>query len=277
MNCKESIMIRRQLTVAAVVVMTVILLSIQLGAADFSSRKTIESNDGGMVFLSELGAVITESDDGLLVEMVLPVEQRDSEYQDVDLQQNDLVLMLNGKRMKSIQILQDGYEALSTGEMAKLGIKRDGQMMIVSFPKSETDPEKKPRMMVMTMEVDDSAGGAEPRIELTTPDGKTTASAALVDLGVMLDDQEGDPTIIAVLPNLVAALSETEIEVGDIIRSLQGEEVASGAELSDRYESVAVGDTVRLLVDRDGAEVEISFIKPEPQRGMIIKHRKEMD
>ena len=63
------------------------------------------------------------------------------EFESIDLQEGDRILMLNGKRVKSIGDLRDVYEALAVADSVQFGIKRDDQMRIVSYLKPKDEME----------------------------------------------------------------------------------------------------------------------------------------
>ena len=79
-----------------------------------------------------------------------PAENRRDPYKGVDLQTGDLILMANGKRVKTIKELTDAYASTSVGAEFKLGIQRGKEMMLVAFPKA--DPKDLPQrsMRIMT-------------------------------------------------------------------------------------------------------------------------------
>lgn len=97
-------------------------------------RKTFS----GPVFnIPELGAIVVEKEGKLTVAHIIPSANRPKEYANVDLLQDDLILMVNGKKIQKTEEIKSLYEKLKTGEIFKMGISRNNQMLMVSLQKAD--------------------------------------------------------------------------------------------------------------------------------------------
>lgn len=101
-----------------------------------------------MYMIREVGAMITTENEKHKVAFAAPVEARIAKYKDVDVATGDEVVMVNGKKIKSAKEIEKIYEELAVGEELKLGIKRDGNSMIVKIAKASQDDFPKGGMMI---------------------------------------------------------------------------------------------------------------------------------
>lgn len=223
---------------------------------------------GDVFILQETGAVIVSADSALKIDLIAPRDQRTAEYRAVDMQRDDEILMLNGKKLTSIKDLKDGYEALALGDEVKLGIRRNQQKMIVSFAKC--DPEKLPKRQVR-MGAPEGGGGGANFITLGGADGKV---AAFPDLGIIVK-ADGDRVIVAhVLPNAGEIFPALPLKEGDEILELAGAKVVSVGDLELRYGKITVGDVVALTLRLSDGTKQVKIKKPAGTSApMIIEKR----
>ena len=125
------------------VIILVISALLVLCSQTCKAQKMIKIEADSVFILQEAMVVIAEKNDALEVQMVLPAFGMPEGYEDIDLKTFDKILMINRKRIKTLEELKKIYNELDTGETVKLGIKRDEETFIVSFPK--IDPEKLPK------------------------------------------------------------------------------------------------------------------------------------
>ena len=122
----------------------------------------IKAKPGEIYHLNEVGAVLLLKDDQVKVEFVMPADKRAKAYMDVDIQIADEILMVNGQKIKMPQDIEKIYQDLDTGEEFKIGIRRDGDLMIVSYKKA--DPADLPERKMMRMKVTDDGTGSKKSI-----------------------------------------------------------------------------------------------------------------
>ena len=78
--------------------------------------------DGQTLIL--LGALVVGKGGELQVLVTMPGEHRLKVYRDVDLQEGDRIMMVNGSKATSIDDLKEALAVLKVGDEIKLGIKR---------------------------------------------------------------------------------------------------------------------------------------------------------
>ena len=214
---------------------------------------------------NELGAIIVSQDSSLMVQMIMPVEDRAAEYQSVDLQAQDRIFMLNGKKIVTIQDLDDSYQKIDVGKDVQLAIKRGKDMMIVSFPKADPENKSGSQTMIIRKNVDLSAD-QHPQIE-ADPD----MIAPVPDAGIVLITQNDKAKVMTLLPNASEILKNNAVQEGDFIVSLQGKKISSAKQFSELFEGIAYDSPVKMKIERDGKETEISFKKQKSNMNFSIQ------
>lgn len=211
--------------------------------------------DGEIFMLKELGAIISESDQGMSVLLVLPPKQRAGAYRDVDLQEGDIIMMFNGQRMKAAGQIEEAYDGLKIGDEIKLGIKRDKDMMIVTFAKA--NPDDLPGQMKIMK------GSSCP----------ASSDMTLAGVGVTLKKEGGKLVVDEVIPELAGKFSGTMPEKGDVVLKIQGTAISQPEQLSEIFSKIENGEKVEMVLVRKGQEVVTGFVKQECAGGksLIIK------
>lgn len=253
-----------------------ILVPATLIAVSPSGTKVIKADKDDVFFLQELGALIMQDGGAIRIDFVAPADSRAKKYRSVDVESGDVIMMLDGKRVESVKVLRRNYEEAESGEVIKLGLKREQRMMIVEFPKADPEDVPQGKMMMVTMD-----GDGEGTVTTTSgPDTKvikmeagSAANATLLELGVLFGEKEGKVIVTSTLPHSEDVLG-MEVANGDILRSLQGETVSTLDEFAETYESIAVGDTVRLVFQRSGEEISAAFPRPESPDGLTIERKR---
>lgn len=234
-------------TVVALI-LVVTALSAALDQEPKRMKRTISSNDA--VIIREIGAVITPKEDQLVVEIILG----NHEKTDTDIKKGDLVLMANGKRVKSIKELRSQYENVKAGEEFKLGVKRDENLLLVKFERKSDEELNK-------------AGGGGVVMRMEQKEGEVILPA----LGVKLATKDNAVVIIETLPTLAHNFKTNTPTQGDVILSINGKNVSSAEEFDEAYTELNEGDNVTILFSRNGKETKETFAKPKPMgRRMMI-------
>jgi len=122
----------------------------------------IMAKPGEVGHLNELGAIIMLKDDSVVVEFVMPEENRPKAYKEIDIRKNDKILMVNGKKIKLPADIDEIYTELDIGDDVKLGVRRDGDLMIITYKKA--DPETMPKRKMMKLSVEDDGEGLVKKI-----------------------------------------------------------------------------------------------------------------
>jgi uncharacterized iron-regulated protein len=88
-----------------------------------------------------------------------------------------------------------------------------------------------------------------------------------VKLGIMLEEKEGKVIASGILPNGVAALAG--VQKGDVLRSLDGEELAESFDLIYALKQKKIGEKGQLTVERDGETLvlDLTYAVAPPTEG----------
>jgi S1-C subfamily serine protease len=189
--------------------------------------------------------------------MVLPPEARHEDYKTLDIQAGDIIKMANGKTMSKAVRLKEIYDGAEFGDVIKLGVLRDGKMMMRKFAKA--DPDKLPGQVTMM-----------------TTTGGGGAGTELIDIGLVLGDNDGVITVDEIINNTLAEFDGPVPDRGDVITEIQGNKVTSIGELSEIYKNTEPGEKVGFTIVRQGKQLTTSCIMPDLRQGiggqpMIIK------
>ncbi|MBI5215197.1 MAG: PDZ domain-containing protein [Ignavibacteriae bacterium] len=210
-------------------------------------------NEEGDIFdVPELAVFITQEGDDLVITNVMEENARPKGYEDIDVQLNDVILMANGKRMKTIRDLQNLYKEAKPGTTIKLGMKRGEDMLLASFDKA--DPEKLPKrkMIVKTM------------------DGGEMDMMGIPQVGLLIGSKGKEVFISEVFDDIEEKLPDADVKKGDVITKLNGKEISSFKDFSKAYGKLDVGEKVVLATLRSGKTYTITFKKPKEEGGMKV-------
>ncbi len=216
-----------------------------------SQQKFEFKSDKPMYMVRETGAVLVQEKDKLKIEMVLSPEQRPKGYADVDMKKDDMISMMNGKRVKTTDEAKVIYDGLKAGEDVKFGIMRGEQMLIASFKKAD----EKDLPQIKQMIVKGDGGDIKP----------------LPELGMILGFKNKKIEILDMMENADEVLKKHDLTEGDQIISLNGSSFSSLKEFSESYAKIKIGDKVDLKFSGGGKIKSISVKKPEPKGNVIIK------
>lgn len=247
------------------------LLTILAASSLTAQMRMMIEGDGEIYMLMELGAMIAEDGNKLVVQMVMPANMRPKGYGDVDIQKNDQILMLNGKRMKSVADIKSIIEELKPGDKLSFGLKRGKDMQIISFAKA--DPKDLPKIEMSTSfgPAGDNEGDGEITIMLGGGSEDDQSLAMLSGSGLIASDTDDGVIIAHILPHAADLLGKGTVEKNDLIVTLQGKAPTTAKELSEQYDSIKVGAKITLVISRDGKEHTITFDKPKAEAsGMMM-------
>ena len=211
--------------------------------------------------LLEVGGLLDDdpAGDAALVRRVAAAEQRPAAYREVDLADGDRILAVNGRRVRTAEAAMGAYEAVAIGQPVELGVERQGgegapQRRIVRFAKGDPATLPRPQLRMVRIERD--------------PDAEMDVMPAL---GAVLRQKhaEGSPVeVAAVLPNGDAVFQD-----GDRIVSLDGRPVDELADFGKRWDAIAVGAQVTLVLENGGKRRTATFARKEAPEGQrVIRH-----
>ena len=232
------------------ILMGILALSAHSTDAQEFKIKLEGKSDENIFMLTECMAVIVDEDETIMVQILLPAENRPEGYDDLDLKKGDEILMVNAKRVKKVKDLKEIYEGLGIGETVKLGIRRKEEMFIVSFDK--VDPEKLPKRRMKIL-----------REEGGTGTGKMVKLANTGD-GFVIKEVNNQVFIHRIFPQLQKVLDNADLREGDRILSLNDKKIESNQQFVEIWSKIPVGTDISLNISREGKHMSITFKKPEP-------------
>jgi len=224
-----------------------ILLLMLIPALFFAQIKKIITKDGEIFEISEIGGIVIKESDKLKVDMVMPSENRNKIYKDVDVIKGDLVLMMNGKKVDDVSAAKEIYEKLKPGEEIKLGIQRGQQMFITRLKKA--DPKDLPK--VKRIVIRDIEEG----------------TVFLPEEGLLIGPEKNKTIIKKKLPR-----SENNLKEGDQLIEVNGKKIKSSDEFSSIYKSLKTGEKLQLKF-KSGET--LTTTKAADNNKMIIKTDKK--
>lgn len=248
-----------------IMLMLVSLVTVHAQVFISRSDSSMDKIVGEPYNLGEVGAVIIDNGKELKVLHAMPADMRLKAYKDVDIKDGDVVLMCNGKRIKTLKDLGEAYTATAIGADFKLGVKRGEDRMIVAFAKA--DPKDLPKMQ-MTMSMGGgpgAAGGAN--VRRMTFGGPGQDIAPLIGLGIIVGKKDDIFKIVGVMPN---AAKDVDFKVDDVLESLNGEKIVSTQQLAELYEKITVGAKLEIKYKRAGKSTQASLTKPEAPPGRVM-------
>lgn len=233
-----------------VLLLPVLVMSVAHGERP-DSAKTFQTVTAESFPLGELGGLVVADGKNLIVRFVSPPANRKAPYKEVDLREGDVLLMVNGKRVKSVNELKAAYGAIAVGAEVKVGLERGKEMLIVAFPKA--DPKDLPQMKIM--------------VQRGPGDGTEIFPAVGVSMA-----QKGKKVVVQeVLPIETSVVRTLDVKAGDVILSLNGWTVTSLKEYTEKFDAIAVGAPVEWKTEREGRKLTISFLRPKPMGQVMIR------
>ena len=221
----------------------------QTGTPHKEVRRMQRTLEGEPFLLKELGAVCAVDGGVVKAITVMPPAQRPAAYKDVDLQQDDVILMANGRHIATVNDLQLLYDSLAVGGLFKLGVKRGEEMHLVSLTKG--NPKDLPQLQMKIIH-----GG----------DGGETETFPAVGVAIRM---KGKALVIDELFPGETPVRKLDVKRGDIIVSVNGKDVSSLKEYEDVFDKIAPGKDVTWLLTRGQDKHSVTFVRSQPR--MIIR------
>jgi len=236
---------------------------------------------GDIFEFRELGAMLGQESEQVKVMVAMPKERRPPAYQAIDIAEGDLVLFLNGKRIKTVKELEQGYNTLAIGDTIKLGLRRKDERMIATFAK--VDPKDLPMQVAHRVIV---GGDGQVTDEKSTDGGKTFTMQRRIDsnasditpipaLGVIIGGESGQVKVVGKLPIPTSGLENVDLQTDDVLQSLNGNSIAGVSAFNAAFDKIAVGAKVELQYLRKDKTMTAAFNKPETKGQFMIKTRNE--
>tara|TARA_R110000868_G_scaffold1211_1_gene9255 strand:- start:22439 stop:23170 length:732 start_codon:yes stop_codon:yes gene_type:complete len=219
--------------------------------ANAQKFQTMEFDASTSMMLQEFHAMLVLDGDEVKVEMQMGMHDPASEGD--KLEQGDVILMMNGKRVTGIDGLRSLYDELEKNTEIKIGVRRGNERFILNALKGNM-PENGTKMMLT---FDTESDGEQPVI--------------IPNLGFLLSNSDTDVVIEKVIPPMLPdELKALGVE-GYTITSFNKEKPSSATALLKKFEALAVGAEITFTFTKDGNEKSITFKKKEPKGTFTMK------
>lgn len=248
-----------------------------LAGTPLSAQMRVQQTDGSEVLqIAEVGAMLMQEGDAVKVGLVLPKESRPEAYRGVDIERDDIVLFLNGKRIRKVADFRAVYDSLKIDTLVEVGLKRDEKRFIASFKKA--DPASLPQRRMVMMSSDQESGDSgegQPRMVLRVagPEGESELRGEnlrpIPELGFIAGEQDSVVTLMRALP--VPGLPKLDLQTGDVLLRLNGKPITTLDAFATQFEQLKTGASIELGIRRGGAERQVAFAKPERPAGLQIR------
>jgi S1-C subfamily serine protease len=236
-------------TVNRILALSCVLLAGLVAMPDSLAQARMTTHDGenDVVLLDELGLVVgvMPGSEELSVLTVLPDAEPGVEVKD-----GDLLLMINGKRVRDAVALREAYESAEVGETVKIGFRRGDERFLASFERKSAEGGPK-RMVMMMAGPESGSGDLQPAQEF----------------GAVLGEKDGEVVVAMQMPTDDALLEE-----GDVVKSINGETLASVAAFREAYEPLEIGAEIVLVVSR--GEDDVTMTRSKSAAAGVMKIRR---
>lgn len=183
-----------------------------------------------------LGFSYEATDEGVLVLRVLP----DSPADEAGLQEGDIVTGLNGEET-SAEDFADAIRALEIGDEVQLSVTRDDETLELTATLASRNEVMEQR--------------SEREMHDRDEPFRTPNMVGRAFLGVQLDTSDDGVVIVEVLSDSPA--ERAELEVGDVIVSVDEQPVTEPREVVEMIRDMSAGDVVTLEINRDGETLTV--------------------
>ncbi len=227
------------------------LLTFMPKIAAAQEMRTMSFDASTSLMLQEFQAMLILDGDEVKVELRMG---RDEAKSGIDrLEQGDVILMMNGKRIKDIEGLRTLYESVEKDAEIKIGVRRGNERFILNAIKGDV-PEGGGMRMVMSMDTD--VDGPSPTI--------------VSEMGALLVDRDGSVVVERVIPPLLPdELKAADIE-GYSIKKLNGKSTENAEEVRTTLEALEIGAEISITFEKDGDEITVVYTKKETQGSFSI-------
>jgi S1-C subfamily serine protease len=103
----------------------------------FSQQIKIENKDGKVKPVLEIGLILKEVDNKVIVDKVIAdLAKREANF---DAKEGDIIFSINGEKLQTVQQFSGIYDKIQTGQDVKFVVLREKKEMAVSFKKPEEE------------------------------------------------------------------------------------------------------------------------------------------
>jgi S1-C subfamily serine protease len=221
--------------------------------ADSAVRRVVV--EGDIVDIPELASLFVGAYGTVVVDRVMDPSMRPKGNERIDIQEGDVLLMVSGRRVKSLADFRALYEEAKPGSELKLGVERNHAMLIIPFVKG--DPEAMPKRRVVIR---------------NGPDGGDKDFLGIPGVGLIVGEK-GIVRFGNTFPEASGHITGELPSEGDVIASINGTKASSFSEFAGIYRALSTGAKVTLGIQHGNSARTISFTKPDDAGKLIINRK----
>lgn len=213
--------------------------------------RTMTFDASTSLMLQEFQAMLVEEDGEIKVRVRLGNSSEPGDK----LEQGDLIIMMNGKRTKTITELRELYESVPKDEEVKIGVRRGNERFILRKTKGDIPkPGEGGNRMVMSMEM--------------SGDGPSTV---IPELGLILSDNNEKVIIQRVMePLLPEEFKELDL-AGFSISSINDQKPEDAEDAKMMIDVIETGADITFTFSKSDDEIKITIKKPKANGNVSIR------
>lgn len=239
----------------------VAILGLAALAAPLSGQEMLMLDAESMLALPELAALAEMDGDELRIRMPLPAQQRPAANRDFDIQRGDVILMIDGKRIRDLETARSVYGAAEVGSEMAMALQRGSDRRIIRFEKME---EVGLEEMLTGGSGHAAHGDGGMVMQRLVMDGGA-APVPFPALGILGSETDDGVSVMMVLP-----MVDTVLEKDDLIVSLAGRAVDGTDSIKEALETLESGSEIDVKVRRAGEELTLRQTLSDAQIQMTI-------
>ena len=258
-------MSRRKITLSTSLVAAAFLIGSVIGLQSAQAQmvtKTMTQDD--LFIIPGIGAIVAP-EEGRLKVIIVP-EDKPKDFADVDMETGDFLLMINGKRVKTVDDLRESFKQIEVGETLELGLKRDKNMLITTL-KRAADDDTGGKMMVMTRTVNDGEEGKE---KMNFHGEGPVDVVVIGEIGLILQAGDEGLSVMTIMPSDDIEIDGEKPATGAEVISVQGKRVMTVDGFEAIYDAVTIGEKVTIEYRTGEKTMSVSFPRREVQHKTMM-------
>ena len=239
-------------------------------AVHAQAQNTLQFDGNTSMVLQEFQAVIVEEDGEVKVRLRLGGNANANPNAD-RLEAGDLIIMMDGQRIKTIDELKKQYAAAEDDKEMRIGVRRGDERFILRATKGDI-PEGGGSVTHSSFSTGTPTGGTSTGTSMVIggPGGSLPEGSALIqELGMMVFTEDNQVKVAQVI-DLIAPdqIKEASLKRGDVIKEINGESVTEAAKAVASFTEIETGEEFTMKLEKDGSPITITMKKPA-SRGVV--------
>ena len=248
------------------------------------AQQAVRMDPNTSLLMPEFQALIVEENDEVKVRFKTGASN--SESPNVDrLETGDLIIMMDGKRIKTMKDLKETYAAAEKDKEMRIGVRRGEERFILRAIKGDV-PENAGGTQTFTRSAGDGSSSAGTFTTTTTTTSTNGAginnsvsiggsdSSVIVELGIVLKSED-DQIKVGQVISIIAPqeVQKAGIEADMVIKEINGKKPTSSENAVELINAVKVGEDLTILFEKDGKTTTLAMKKPAPRAGTSVRRR----